>query len=237
MASDRRSGGLPMAIYIVLKKYCAISNKALLLAYRSKSTREIMDLIYSPEYKEKVFGKVSNLAGLKYKGLIQQFIDDTEINIKNGNEYYTKLYESPNNILGSSLVVNIHSVLGEEANKALTQLAKKAIDNGIKTEITSGIDLNNKFTSFEGEDRYDPESLIRGKQLLIIYATNSIHETEFKKQCLLDLLLICKLKSIPIFMSSNNKRDNTINIECNDTEKSVHALFDKLFNNKDTPKI
>lgn len=214
------TGGLSPKQYSQVRQFLSITKLALVLGMN----KNVGELVYDKEFRKRIFG-----VNLKYKGLIKQFLNDEQPKVKD-TAYYEELIERPTFIKSTNMIINFYSKLGDEANNALTKVGMSMYDHKMNVGVTDGITFNIETRNFQG-DGWNVNSFLKGKDVIIFFAVNSIIKGKegYGQDKFDELLQACNLKSIPILMSSNEKRQgNVINIECTDSETSAHALFMKL---------
>lgn len=211
--------------YKLLKDKFSITKRALFIALQKNAD---VSLLFDKEFKHKIMGN-----NLRYRGLIEHFLNEDEVNmkLKGDRGYYESLLKNPKALKGSAMVFCFFSRLGEEANKALTQVGKSCYDSGMSVTVWNAIDFNKQIRDFE-YGVLDVNKLLRGKDILLFISENAVISGKegYGSDKFQELLQAAYLKSIPVIMSSNKKRESkrVLNLEFVDEERTPAELFKKL---------
>ena len=151
-------------------------------------------------------------------------------------QYIKHFINNPETILGKGCVINIHSVIGEEACMLASLLAQKLLQLG-KGYITNGVEINKESVDFDGGAKI--EDFVK-KDFIVIFSIDSVYSTDFRDNFLNNIYDLAKLKNVPIIRVSKkeykNNTLNVINLKLNDTVKTEEQLMFEFMNKKEEEK-
>lgn len=144
-------------------------------------------------------------------------------------------HKDTNNILnnliklkGKSIILNIHSPIGDEALKATSYIFEELTRQKLVGRATTGIEINKLSVDFDNKMDID----LLDKDFLLINSFNSIYVTDYRKQFIDNLFEEAKIKKIPIILSNNvelnNQNFKILNCKFLD-EKPTHSQVLKEF--------
>jgi len=228
--TTKNSIGITLQQGSLLKKYIS-GIPAIRLAYiELRKGTDFFDILYSQKvsdlYKKE---KMMLNTRLPYKGV-------TEVKVLNKySDTWNKAFNKIANIKNQGLILNIFSTIGEEAIKAGCMVIEELQRQGMKPVTINGVELNTRFTDFEGGEAGETAKLFN-KDFLAIFSVNSVAATEFKQKALTDVYTLGKLQSKPIIVTSKQPMAidgfRVINIGFEDYVKTEVELIKDIFGDK-----
>lgn len=230
--------GLNHIQYSLLKKYFVGAEH--IIQAHTLFTEEGLSFhkqIFMTELSDKIFKK----EGVKMFGQKLPFkdVDFSKLHpTKSGKnaQYIKHFVNNPETILGKGCVINIYSLIGNEATQLASLLTQKLLQIS-KGYITNGVEINKQSVDFDGGDKV--EDFVK-KDFITIFSVDSIYSTEFRDNFLNNIYDLAKLKNIPIIRVSKkefkNNTLNVINLKLTDTVKTEEQLMFEFINKNNEEK-
>ena len=223
--------GITLAQYNTLKHY-TLGSEMLIRAYKAVKKGITLHTILDKPILENIINKeeirmsLLNKVHLPYTNVN---IKDLKIGQAGTNHADTKsVLANLNKIRGKSIILNIHSEIGDSALKATSYIFEQLSAQGLKGRVTNGLELNRLSVDFNEEMSIE----LLDKDFLLINSFNSIFSTDYRKQFINNLFEEAKLKKIPIILSNNVELNNLnfkiLNCKFLDTKPTHSAVLREL---------